>query len=162
MEFNGFERWFAKAQFGFEARTKFYQELSALLRSGMSKPDAVSLLQVVASDEGRKQKDAMSIILSHILRDMQDGVIVLGERGRVLHANAQALEMLGLSRAGDAALDGLALADLDAGLEEMLQPGVGEEGRLMRVGAAGRLLRCRPPHPQRHPPCCLQPRPPTL
>jgi two-component system sensor histidine kinase PilS (NtrC family) len=82
-------------------------------------------------------------VSAHILRDMQDGVIVLGERGRVLHANAQALEMLGLSRAGDAALDGLALADLDAGLEEMLQPGVGEEGRLMRVGAAGRLLRCR-------------------
>ncbi|MCA3487756.1 MAG: type II secretion system F family protein [Rhodobacter sp.] len=73
MEFNGFERWFAKAQFGFEARTKFYQELAALLRSGMSKPDAVSLLQVVASDEGKKQKDAMAIVLSSMLRDMRNG-----------------------------------------------------------------------------------------
>lgn len=73
MEFNGFERWFAKAQFGFEARTKFYQELAALLRSGMSKPDAISLLQVVASDEGRKQKDAMSIVLASMLRDMRNG-----------------------------------------------------------------------------------------
>jgi len=73
MEFNGFERWFAKAQFGFEARTKFYQELSALLRAGMSKPDAIGLLQVVASDEGKKQKDAMSIILSSMLRDMRNG-----------------------------------------------------------------------------------------
>ncbi len=82
-------------------------------------------------------------VSAHILRDMQDGVIVVGARGRVLHANAQALEMLGLTRAGDGALDGLALADLDAGLEDMLQPAVGEYGRLMRVGAAGRLLRCR-------------------
>jgi len=77
-------------------------------------------------------------VSAHILRDMQDGVIVVGARGR-----AQALEMLGLTRAGDGALDGLALADLDAGLEDMLQPAVGEDGRLMRVGAAGRLLRCR-------------------
>ena len=82
-------------------------------------------------------------VSAHILRDMQDGVIVVGARGRVLHANAQALEMLGLARAGGEALDGLALADLDAGLEGMLQPAVGEEGRLMRLGAAGRLLRCR-------------------
>ena len=82
-------------------------------------------------------------VSAHILRDMQDGAIVVGARGRVLHANAQALEMLGLARAGGEALDGLALADLDAGLEDMLQPAVGEEGRLMRVGAAGRLLRCR-------------------
>lgn len=73
MEFNGFERWFAKTQFGFEARTKFYQELAALLRSGMSKPDAVSLLQVVASDEGKRPKDAMSIILASMLRDMRNG-----------------------------------------------------------------------------------------
>jgi len=80
-------------------------------------------------------------VSAHILRDMQDGVIVVGARGRVLHANAQALEMLG--RADDRALEGLALTDLDAGLEGMLQPGVSEEGRLMRVGAAGRLLRCR-------------------
>jgi type II secretory pathway component PulF len=73
MEFNAFERWFAKVQFGFEQRTKFYQELAALLRAGMSKPDAVSLLQVVASDEGKKSKDTMSVILTLILREMRNG-----------------------------------------------------------------------------------------
>lgn len=73
MQFNGFERWFAKIQFGFEPRTKFYQELSALLRAGMSKPDAINLLQIVASDEGKKQRDSMSVILSVILMDMRNG-----------------------------------------------------------------------------------------
>lgn len=73
MEFNAFERWFAKAQFGFEQRTKFYQEFAALLRSGMSKPDAINLLQIVASDEGKRKKDSMSVILTSILRDMRNG-----------------------------------------------------------------------------------------
>jgi general secretion pathway protein E len=42
MAMEGFERWFAKIQFGFEPRIKFYQEFAALLRAGMSKPDACS------------------------------------------------------------------------------------------------------------------------
>jgi type II secretory pathway component PulF len=63
----------AKVQFGFQQRIRFYQEFAALLRSGMSKPEAVQLLALVASDEGRKKGEAMSIILSSVLRDMQNG-----------------------------------------------------------------------------------------
>lgn len=82
-------------------------------------------------------------VSAHIIRDMQDGVIVVGGDGRILHANPQALEMLGIERARAGGLDGLPLRDLDAGLETVLQPQPGPEGRLMRLGAAGRLLRCR-------------------
>ncbi|MER2552693.1 MAG: ATP-binding protein [Thauera sp.] len=82
-------------------------------------------------------------VSAHILRDMQDGVIVVGAGGPILHANPQALEMLGIARARAAALDGLMLRDLDAGLEAVLEMPAGPEGRLMRLGATGRLLRCR-------------------
>ena len=70
---SGFERWFAKIQFGFEPRVKFYQEFAALLRAGMSKPDAVSLLYVVASDEGKKKGEAMAVVLGEILKQMRNG-----------------------------------------------------------------------------------------
>lgn len=68
-----FEEILAKAQFGFQQRIRFYQEFAALLRSGMSKSEAVQLLGLVASDEGRKKGEAMSIVLSALLRDMQNG-----------------------------------------------------------------------------------------
>lgn len=70
MNFNDF---FAKAQFGFQQRIVFYQEFAALLRSGMSKPEAVQLLALVASDEGRKKGEAMAIVLNHVIRDLQNG-----------------------------------------------------------------------------------------
>ena len=83
----------------------------------------------------------------HIIRDMRDGVIVVDARGRILHANAQAVELLGMAHTAAAGLEGLALNDLDAGFEPMLQPGDAPggaaEGRLLRVGPGGRLLRCR-------------------
>jgi two-component system sensor histidine kinase PilS (NtrC family) len=82
-------------------------------------------------------------VSAHIIRDMQDGVIVVGQGGRILHVNPQALEMLGVARDERGALDGLELRDLDGRLEAVLQPELGPEGRLMRLGAAGRLLRCR-------------------
>ncbi|MHB1372454.1 MAG: sensor histidine kinase [Thauera sp.] len=79
----------------------------------------------------------------HIIRDMRDGVIVVDARGRILHANPQAVALLGMTHSSVEGLDGLALGDLDAAFEPMLQPGVAAEGRLLRVGPAGRLLRCR-------------------
>lgn len=70
---SGFERWFAKIQFGFESRVKFYQEFAALLRAGMSKPDAVALLYTVASDEGKKKGEAGAVVLGEILKQMRNG-----------------------------------------------------------------------------------------
>ena len=67
------EEYLAKAQFGFQPRIRFYQEFAALLRSGMSKPEAVALLALVASDEGKKKGEAMSVLLTAVLRDMRNG-----------------------------------------------------------------------------------------
>lgn len=83
----------------------------------------------------------------HIIRDMRDGVIVVDARGCILHANPQAVDLLGLTHMAAHGLEGLALSDLDGGFEPMLQPGnapgVAPEGRLLRIGHGGRLLRCR-------------------
>ncbi len=79
----------------------------------------------------------------HIIRDMRDGVIVVDARGRILHANRQAVALLGMTDSNAEGLEGLALRDLDAAFEHGLQSGVAPEGRLLRVGPGGRLLRCR-------------------
>lgn len=70
---SGFELWFAKIQFGFEQRTKFYQEMAALLRAGMSKTDAMGLLAYVASDEGRKRGEPVAMVLTEVLLAMRNG-----------------------------------------------------------------------------------------
>ncbi|BAL26210.1 nitrogen regulation protein NR(II) [Azoarcus sp. KH32C] len=72
-----------------------------------------------------------------IIRDMQDGVVVLDSDGRVLQANPRAAELLGVS-----SLEGLRLADLDESLADV-RGECGPEGRLLRAGPAGKLLRCR-------------------
>jgi type II secretory pathway component PulF len=70
---SAFENWFARIQFGYAARTQFYQEFAALLRSGMSKPEALELLALVASDEGKKKGDSSAIVMYGMLRDMRNG-----------------------------------------------------------------------------------------
>lgn len=82
-------------------------------------------------------------VSEHIIRDMQDGVIVVDAQGRILHLNAQAIALLGLTHSSAEALEGLALADLDEGFRPILQGALGDEGRLLRIGADGRLLCCR-------------------
>ena len=83
----------------------------------------------------------------HIIRDMRDGVIVVDARGSILHANAQAVELLGMAHTAATGMEGLALKDIDESFEPMLKPGeapgVAPEGRLLRIGPGGRLLRCR-------------------
>jgi hypothetical protein len=136
MEFNGFERWFAKVQFGFEQRTKFYQELSALLRAGMSKPDAINLLQTVASDEGKKEKDSMAVILSCILMiDSTDGAYTNVDAAAALHLGGLHLVVHLLGRHGG---EGLAQRGVAAGADVAV---VGETVGL--VEAAGDELRAR-------------------
>ncbi|AWI78365.1 MAG: PAS domain-containing sensor histidine kinase [Betaproteobacteria bacterium HGW-Betaproteobacteria-13] len=73
-----------------------------------------------------------------IIRDMRDGVIVLGPDGFVRQANPQAAALLGLQ-----SMDGLALADIDPAFGDCRAQCGGADGRLMRLGPARRLLRCR-------------------
>jgi type II secretory pathway component PulF len=71
---NGFERWFAKIQFGTTSRLNLYQQLAALLRTGVSKTDAFQMAWKVASEEGRKPKEATALILRDILDGMKNGL----------------------------------------------------------------------------------------
>ncbi|MCK9261102.1 MAG: histidine kinase dimerization/phospho-acceptor domain-containing protein [Azoarcus sp.] len=73
-----------------------------------------------------------------IIRDMRDGVIVLGPDGFVRQANPQAATLLGLQ-----SMDGLALSDIDPAFADCRTQCGGADGRLMRLGPARRLLRCR-------------------
>lgn len=73
-----------------------------------------------------------------IIRDMQDGVIVVGEDGRARQANPQASRLLGLQ-----AVEGLALVDVDPAFDQLVACGGTVDSRLLRLGPGGRLLRCR-------------------
>lgn len=73
-----------------------------------------------------------------IIRDMRDGVIVLGPDGVVRQANPQARALLGLQ-----GVEGQALEGIDAAFADCREQCCGPDGRLMRLGPARRLLRCR-------------------
>ncbi len=93
----------------------------------------------LAAERGRElaKQEAVN---ERIISDMQDGVIVIGANGHVRKANPQAAALLGLH-----ALEALALTDIDAAFGKVLADHSGE-GHLMRLGPAGRLLRCRAVH----------------
>ncbi len=90
----------------------------------------------LAADRGRElaKQEAVN---ERIIHGMQDGVIVVGAGDHVRKANPQAAALLGLH-----ALEALVLTDIDETFREVLADRSGE-GRLMRLGPAGRLLRCR-------------------
>lgn len=71
---NEFERRFARLQFGTGERLALYQELASLLRTGVSKVDALQMAWKVASEEGRKPKEATALILRDILDGMRNGL----------------------------------------------------------------------------------------
>jgi two-component system sensor histidine kinase PilS (NtrC family) len=77
-------------------------------------------------------------INERIIRDMQDGVIVLGADGCIRHANPRASELLGI-----ALTEGARLAELDPGLPACVLDGHCDGNGLLRMGRAGRNLRCR-------------------
>ena len=68
-----FEKKFAKIQFGFAKRLKFYQQLAALTRSGMPKTDALGMMYVVASKEGTKTNEALAVVTADIISGMKNG-----------------------------------------------------------------------------------------
>ena len=73
-----------------------------------------------------------------IIRDMQDGVLVVDADGRVSQANPSAVILLGVHP-----LEGRLLTDLDAGFTDVRARGAGADGALLRLRASGKLLRCR-------------------
>ena len=71
---SGFEKHFARIQFGFNSRLQFYREFAALLRAGMAKTDAIGLTHRVASHEGKKNNEPLAIIAKDIHLRMQNGM----------------------------------------------------------------------------------------
>jgi len=71
---NELERRFAKAFFWTEDRLSLYQEIAALMRTGVSKTDALQMAWKVASDEGRKPKETSALILRDISDGMRNGL----------------------------------------------------------------------------------------
>ena len=70
---SAFEKRFAKLQFGFEKRLKFYQQLAALTRTGMPKNDALHMIYIVASKEGKKKKEALAVVVADIIAGVENG-----------------------------------------------------------------------------------------
>jgi len=77
-------------------------------------------------------------INERIIRDMQDGVIVLDADGRIRHANPRASELL-----GSALSEGVLLAELEPALSACLLQGDCGLSGLVRIGRGGRSVRCR-------------------
>ncbi|MCK0507097.1 sensor histidine kinase [Aromatoleum anaerobium] len=73
-----------------------------------------------------------------IIRDMQDGVLVLGADGRVRQANPSAALLLGVD-----SLEGRLLAELDESFSDFRVSCGTADGALRRMRASGKLLRCR-------------------
>lgn len=76
-------------------------------------------------------------INDRIIRDMQDGVLVVGANGRIEHASPRAAALLGFPD-----LDGRALADIHGDLADLRQLAA-TDGGVRRLGESGKLLRCR-------------------
>ena len=77
-------------------------------------------------------------INERIIRDMQDGVLVIGHNGVLRQANPRASELLGV-----ALEPGLAMARVDAAFADCRLRWDVASGCVERLGAAGRLLRAR-------------------
>jgi two-component system sensor histidine kinase PilS (NtrC family) len=74
---------------------------------------------------------------ARIIRDMSDGVIVLGADGVVRLSNPSACALLGFE-----AIDGRALTDIDPQFARCMDAGR-DDYQLLKLGRARRLLRCR-------------------
>lgn len=73
---SSFEKWFARRQFFQEKRITLYQQLVSLTRTGLSKPEAIYMAWVVASDEGAKPKEFDAIIMADVITKMQNGLTI--------------------------------------------------------------------------------------
>lgn len=75
------EKKFAKLQFSGKQRLSFYRQMASLIRTGMSKTEAIELSWRVASDEGRRPREATALIMQDILDGMRNGLSL----GRAIH-----------------------------------------------------------------------------
>lgn len=70
---NAIEKAFAKLQFGFDKRLKFYQQIAALTKTGLTKTQALEMTYTVGSREGTKPNEALAVVTRDILSSMKNG-----------------------------------------------------------------------------------------
>lgn len=73
-----------------------------------------------------------------IIRDMQDGVVVVAADGRIALANPRAVELLGAG-----VVEGAVLAEIDPAFSDCRGRFASADGVMQRLGASGKLLRVR-------------------
>lgn len=71
-----FERWFAGIQFNEKSRLTLYQQIIALTRTGLSKPEAIQMSWAVVSEEGAKPKEFDAIVMADVITKMQNGLTI--------------------------------------------------------------------------------------
>lgn len=65
--------YFEKAQFGTKARSKIWQKLRVCLKAGVTIGDALNMIWVHASDDGRKPDHPIAKIIAEWRKEMADG-----------------------------------------------------------------------------------------
>ncbi|MCL4758865.1 MAG: HAMP domain-containing histidine kinase [Rhodocyclaceae bacterium] len=80
-------------------------------------------------------------INERIIEDLQDGVLVMNADGRLRQSNPRASYLLGSVLA-----EGMNLTEVDPLFAECAARCAGPHGTLLRLGAEGRMLRCRAVH----------------
>lgn len=70
---SGIERKLAKLSFGYKQRKDLYNQLISLMSAGLQQTDAVQMAWDVASEEGKKPKETLAIVLQDIILRLQDG-----------------------------------------------------------------------------------------
>ena len=77
MDFQGlsdsFNDWFVRTQFNGKQRARVYRKMSSFLRNGVSLPDTLRTLYQFASEEGKKPKLPLAIVMKAWLEKVNNG-----------------------------------------------------------------------------------------
>ena len=71
---NSFNNFIIRLQFGFGARVEFYEAMTLLMENGVLLNDALKEMYKVASDEGRKPKKPLAIVLYDCMMGVAEGL----------------------------------------------------------------------------------------
>jgi type II secretory pathway component PulF len=71
---NAFMDWFVRVQFGGQQRARVYRKISSFLRNGVSLPETLRILHRFASNDGKKPKAPVAIVLKAWLDRVNNGM----------------------------------------------------------------------------------------
>lgn len=71
---NSFNNFIIRLQFGFGARVEFYEAMTLLMENGVLLNDALKEMYKIASDEGRKPKKSLAIVIYDCMMGVAEGL----------------------------------------------------------------------------------------